>query len=180
MTGSEEFSSLMVGTALLLVAFVLRDVFAGRTPRLCGRFGGEIAVNARLVLAVCAGGLALGGFAFWTTFTTHAGPAVAILGALSLVGAMVAACSLHPDWTIRWTRHGLEGPAALVPFPTGAERAAFTWDSITHAGRDIWGNHFVQNAAGERIRWNAAYAGHAQLMAAVAHNCPHLAGAAHA
>lgn len=180
MSGSEDFRSLLIGLAVFLAASALRDAFAGRSPRVSGRFAGEIGPNARFVMTICAAGLAVAVGAFWTTFTTHAGPAVAVVGALSLVGAMIAASSMHPDWTIRWTQQGVEGPAALVPFPTGSDRAEFTWDSITHTGRDIWGNHFVQNAAGARIRWNATYGDHAQLMAAVEHNCPHLFHAAHA
>ncbi len=70
-----------------------------------------------------------------------------VLGALSLVGHG-RACSLHPDWAIRWTQQGLEGPSSSVPFPTGSDRASFTWDSITQTGR----GHSGQLLCPERIR----------------------------
>jgi hypothetical protein len=179
MPGSGDLRVLLIGLAVVFAVTLLRDACALRAPRASGRFAGEIGPSARLVLLTCAGGLGMAAAAFWTTYTTHAGPAVAVIGALSLVGAMIAACNIHPDRTIRWTVQGVEGPATSVPFPTGSERVEFAWESVTRTGRDALG-FYVQNASGTRIRWNASYGGHAQLMAAVEHNCAHLFPVAHA
>jgi hypothetical protein len=174
MPDPQVLQALAVALATAAIATAVYRRLVPHAPRIIGRYSGETAPRPAVVLTLCLAGLAVAAAAFWTTFTSPQAFSAPVVGAAAAVLALAAACTLHPDWMIRWSPEGIEGPVSPLPYPGAPDRASFAWDSITATGRDAAGGFFVQHWDGTRIRWGLTYGDHSHLMAAVARNCPHL------
>ncbi len=100
---------------------------------------------------------------------------VAILVAFcSLVAVPVLATAFSSTYDISWNTHAITGPTTHRQPPFAPERHEIQFDSIVAAGKDKWGNFYVEDADGKRIRWNWFYNGYPELMYFVEDICPHL------
>lgn len=100
-------------------------------------------------------------------------PAI-VLAFISLVAVPVMATAFSSAYDISWSTQGITGPTTRRHPPFAPERQEIAFDDIVAAGRDKWGNYYVQDEGGNRIRWNWFYNGYPELMHFVEDVCPHL------
>ncbi len=100
---------------------------------------------------------------------------VAILVAVScIVSIPIMATAFSSTYDISWDTRQISGPATRWYSPFGTERQDILFENLVKAGRDNWGNYFVEDIDGTRIRWNWFYNGYPELMYFIEDICPHL------
>lgn len=160
-----------------IVAPLLAGGLAGWLARSGTGFGGgggpegRIAPSRPLVLVTALAALGLAALIAWQA----AGDAgkLGLAAAVAVLGG-IAISALLPGYEVEWTHDGLEGPSAQLPPPFGPKRDFLQWRDLREVGQDGWGNWYVADGQGHRIRWNWSYAGHGHLMARVETMCPEL------
>lgn len=150
-------SFLLAGVATAALAARL----ARRRPPALGGPEGRAAPDSwragAVATAACAAGAGL--------VTSGTGLAGMAAGLCLLALAAVALIAMDPGYEVVWTSDGLEGPSALWLPPFGPKRDFLLWRSLRRIGRDALGNRFIEDEAGNRVRWNWLYAGAGHLLA---------------
>lgn len=157
-----------------LAVSILRRILAGAAKSAVGDGEGCILPSRSVLFGASALGFALSGAAFQSALLAPHGQSEVLLGLLCLALALGAASALLPGYEVTWSDRGIEGPSQLWFPPFGPSRRFIDWNAIDYVGQDAWGNWFVADAGGNRIRWNFLYAGHGHLMAEVGRVCPDL------
>ncbi len=93
---------------------------------------------------------------------------------VSLVAVPVMVTAFSATYDISWDMNAITGPTTLRHPPFNPKRMEMPFDAIVAAGQDRWGNYFVEDDDGNRIRWNWFYNGYPELMHFVEDLCPHL------
>lgn len=92
----------------------------------------------------------------------------------SLIAVPIMATAFSSAYDITWTTRTLTGPTHRRRPTLTPQRREVRFDDLVAAGIDGWGNYYVEDAAGTRIRWNWFYSGYPELMHFVEDVCPHL------
>ena len=75
-----------------------------------------------------------------------------------LIGLAGVSFSL-PVYDIHWDEYGFTGPSSWLPWPIGPRPVRIEYADIIIFGTDWQGGWFVEDLAGQRIRWNDSYLG---------------------
>ena len=135
---------------------------------------GRISPSRPILMAAILACLAL---AFRACFTPPDNDASFVLGVAALFAAGIMATALRPGCDLYWNADGVEGPSSMLGLPFAPRSSFIAWESVVAIGTTPIGTWFVADAQGNRISWNLAYAGAAQLSAQAARSCPHLCSA---
>lgn len=174
MLDSTVFGVIVTGLSMAAVMACIQYITSRLRPRKLASDQGTlhlndtmIAVGILVVFGVgCAG-------VFYHMVIAHSFSAI-LIAFISLVSVPVMATAFSPHYDISWDTKRIIGPGTIKHPPFGHERKEIPIENIVAAGKDNWGNYFVEDIDGTRIRWNWLYSGYPELMNFIEDVCPYL------
>ncbi|MCG6904322.1 MAG: hypothetical protein LJE68_16740 [Rhodobacter sp.] len=165
---------MMIGLGIAAAMALIQYVISRQSPKeLAGDHGTMHPNDSMIAVAILiAWGVGCGAL-FYHLLVEHSVAAILIAFFL-LVSIPIMATGFSPIYDLSWDTQKIEGPTTMWFPPFGPERREILFSDITDAGRDRWGNYFVQGADGTCIRWNWFYSGYPELMFFIEDICPHL------
>lgn len=172
--GNPYLNYLIMGVGVAALLFAIREIINHRHPKPLEGEVGRLEVNAHIIAAIGITGVSFAVAALSSAISGSGGIAAWTVGLTAFVLGVVSLASLRPGYDVSWDEDGLEGPITLFVPLRPPKRAKIYWEDLETVGRDQQGNWYVQDAGGQRIRWNYLYSGYPTLMSLVEEECPWL------
>ncbi len=127
----------------------------------------DIGISRWMIFPMAVIGFGIGGLAVWSALFARGGTAAVVVGIGMLAIGYYFAQFLSSAYRVRWTKDAITGPTSYGIWPFGPSCGTIAFADIEDFGMDWAQAWFVQDAAGQRIRWSQFHSGYPHLMMAI-------------
>lgn len=163
-----------MGLAVAAIMALLQFLIGRQRPKELAGDHGTLRLNHSMIGVAILIAWLLGCVAFFYHVAVSPSVLAVAVAICSLIAVPVMATAFSSAYDITWTTQTLTGPTHRRRPTLKPKRREVRFDDLVSAGIDGWGNYYVEDAAGTRIRWNWFYNGYPELMHFVEDVCPHL------
>ncbi|MDJ0627545.1 MAG: hypothetical protein QNJ44_04725 [Rhodobacter sp.] len=165
---------IVMGLGAAAILALVQYVISRQPPKELAGDHGVLHPNDSMVAVgiLIAAGVGCAGVFYHVVIANN--PVAVLIAVLGIVSIPVMATAFSSIYDITWNTDRITGPSTTWYSPFNTERREVPFECIVAAGRDKWGNYFVESSDGTCIRWNWFYNGYPELMYFVEDICPHL------